>query len=165
MVTEHLRTAQPVLAERLRAAQPHVIGLFRIVFGLLFALHGISSLFGVLGGAEGTHGGSIPVTSWPVGWGSLIQLVCGILLILGLGTRWAALIASGSMAFGYFYVHQPVALWPIENNGESSVLYCWAFLLLIFTGPGAFALDRLLARGKASRSPNLSSSEAPSGTR
>lgn len=52
------------------------------------------------------------------------------------------------MAYAYFTAHQPDALFPIQNRGESSAMYCCAFLLLVFTGPGAFALDRLLpARG------------------
>ena len=55
------------------------------------------------------------------------------------------------MAYAYFKVHQPEALWPIENHGESAALYCWAMFLLIFTGSGAFGLDRLLARRASAR--------------
>ncbi|CAM5514787.1 Putative oxidoreductase OS=Streptomyces griseomycini OX=66895 GN=FHS37_000572 PE=3 SV=1 [Streptomyces griseomycini] len=50
------------------------------------------------------------------------------------------------MAYAYFKVHQPEALWPIENSGEGAALYCWAMFLLVFTGSGAFGLDRLFAR-------------------
>ncbi|MEU0048285.1 DoxX family protein [Streptomyces sp. NPDC006184] len=136
------------MSARLDSAQPYVLGLFRAVIGLLFAVHGAASLFGVLGGAAGT-GGTVDAGTWPGWYAAVIQLVAGGLVLLGLGTRGAALVASGSMAYAYFDVHQRVALWPIQNGGEPSVLFCWAFLLLVFTGSGAFGLDRLLARRTA----------------
>ncbi|MGW0205189.1 DoxX family protein [Streptomyces sp. NPDC003233] len=137
------------MSARLNSAQPYVLGLFRIVVGLLFAVHGAASLLGVLGGAAGTQGGTIPTGTWPGWYAAVIQLVAGGLVLLGLGTRGAALIASGSMAYAYFDVHQQAALWPIQNGGEPSVMFCWAFFLLVFTGSGAFGLDRLVARRPA----------------
>ncbi|MEU7410945.1 DoxX family protein [Streptomyces sp. NPDC042638] len=136
------------MSARLNSAQPYALGAFRIVVGLLFTVHGAASLFGVLGGAAGT-GGTIPAGTWPGWYAAVIQLVAGALVLLGLGTRGAALIASGSMAYAYFDVHQRAALWPIQNGGELSVLFCWAFLLLVFTGSGAFGLDRLVGRRTA----------------
>ena len=47
------------------------------------------------------------------------------------------------MAYAYFYAHQGSALWPIQNGGEASAMFCWAFLLIFFTGPGSWALDRV----------------------
>ncbi|MFI6942991.1 DoxX family protein [Streptomyces sp. NPDC050418] len=130
---------------RLDSAQPYAIALFRIVVGLLFACHGAATLFGVLGGPMG---GSAPeIGTWPSWYAAVIQLVCGGLVLIGLATRPAALLASGSMAYAYFKVHQPEALWPLQNGGESSALFCWAFFLLIFTGSGALGLDRLFSRG------------------
>ncbi|MEU8968836.1 DoxX family protein [Streptomyces monashensis] len=137
------------MSARLNSAQPYVIGLFRVVVGLLFAVHGAASLFGVLGGAAGTQGGTIPSGTWPGWYAAVIQLAAGALVFLGLGTRGAALIASGSMAYAYFDVHQQAALWPIQNGGEPSVLFCWAFFLLVFTGSGAFGLDRLFGKDAA----------------
>ena len=130
---------------RLNSAQPYAIGLFRIVIGLLFACHGAASLFGVLGGASGS-GGTIDAGTWPGWYAAVIQLVGGTLVLLGLGTRAAAFIASGSMAYAYFKVHQPEALWPLQNNGELAALYCWTMFLLIFTGSGALGLDKLIAK-------------------
>ncbi|WP_328317246.1 DoxX family protein [Streptomyces sp. NBC_00388] len=124
-------------------ARPYVLALFRAVVGLLFACHGAASLFGVLGGAQG--GGTVSAGSWPDGYAAVIELVGGVLVLTGLLTRPAAFIASGSMAFAYFHVHQPHTLWPIQNGGEASAMFCWAFLLLVFTGPGALALDAVLA--------------------
>ncbi|MEU6554924.1 DoxX family protein [Streptomyces sp. NPDC046915] len=134
------------MSERLDTAQPYALGLFRMVVGLLFAVHGAASLFGVLGGAMGTDGGTIDAGTWPGWYAAVIQLVCGGLALLGLGTRGAALLASGSMAYAYFDIHQKAALWPIQNGGELAALFSWSFLLLVFTGSGAFGLDRLLAR-------------------
>ncbi|MFF4584215.1 DoxX family protein [Streptomyces sp. NPDC001388] len=139
------------MSARLTTAQPYALGLFRIVVGLLFACHGAASLFGVLGGAVGTDGGTVDAGTWPGWYAAVIQLVCGALVLLGLGTRAAAFLASGSMAYAYFKVHQPNALWPLENGGEASAMFCWAFLLLVFTGSGALGLDRLFARRTAAR--------------
>ncbi|MGR6970148.1 DoxX family protein [Streptomyces cynarae] len=137
------------MTARLNQAQPYALGLFRIVVGLLFACHGAASLFGVLGGAAGTNGGTVPTGTWPLWYAAVIQLVAGALVLVGLGTRGAAFTASGSMAYAYFDVHQSNALWPIQNGGELPVLFCWAFLLLVFTGSGALGLDRLFASRSA----------------
>ncbi|RIV37253.1 DoxX family protein [Micromonospora radicis] len=118
------------------------LSLFRMVIGLLFLCHGLASLFGVFGGSRGT-GEPVPLGQWPGWWAALIQAVCGALVLVGLLTRPAALIASGSMAYAYFVVHQPEALLPLRNHGELSVLFCWSFLLIAVLGPGSWALDNL----------------------
>lgn len=140
--------ANPSLTTRLNHAQPYALSLFRIVVGLLFACHGAASLFGVLGGTG--DGGTIPAGTWPGWYAAVIELVGGTLVLVGLGTRSASFIASGSMAYAYFDVHQPTGLFPLQNSGEGAAMFCWAFLLLVFTGPGALALDRLFgARNRA----------------
>jgi putative oxidoreductase len=115
-----------------------VLGLFRIVVGFLFTFHGTTKLFG-WPNSEG--GGAVPVGTWPYWWAGVIELVVGLLLVAGLFTRLAALLGSGTMAFAYFTVHQPKALLPIDNGGELAALYCFAFLLIAFAGPGALAID------------------------
>ncbi|CAL9410249.1 hypothetical protein SUDANB58_01628 [Streptomyces sp. enrichment culture] len=149
------------MTARLDRAQPYALGLFRVVVGLLFACHGAASLFGVLGGAAGTDGGTVETGDWPNWYAAVIQLVGGTLVLLGLGTRAAAFIASGSMAYAYFKVHQPAALWPMENGGEIPALFCWAFLLLVFTGSGAFGLDRLLTRRAAAQGGPVAERQTP----
>ena len=114
------------------------LGVFRIIVGLLFTLHGTSKLFGWPSSATGT----VPVGTWPFWWAGVIELVVGLLVGLGLFTRLAALIGSGEMAFAYFTQHQPKAFWPIENGGELAVLYCFVLLLIAFTCAGAFAVGR-----------------------
>ena len=144
---------------RLNSAQPYALGLFRIVVGLLFASHGAKTLFGVLGGADG-QGGTVAAGTWPGWYAAVIQLVGGTLVLLGLGTRVAAFVASGSMAYAYFKVHQPEALWPLENGGELAAFFCWAMLLLVFTGSGALGLDQLFSRRQATSADRTATNKA-----
>ena len=123
---------------RLNSYSPAVISLFRVVIGFLFAIHGTMTLFAW---PVDLGMGAAPVGSWPDWWSGLIQLVTGALVLIGLFTRLAAFIASGEMAVAYFWQHQPHGLWPHENHGELAVLYCFAFFLLVFIGPGAYALE------------------------
>lgn len=118
----------------------HALALFRIVVGLLFACHGLQHVFGLF-----TTKPAVPITTWPGGPAGVIELVGGTLIVIGLWTRIAALIASGAMAYAYFVVHQPKGLMPIENSGELAAMYSWTFLLLVFTGSGAWALDKMLS--------------------
>ena len=119
--------------------------LFRIVIGLLFTLHGAGTVLGVVGGNAGS-GQALEVGVWPGWWAGLIQLACGILVMLGLFTRAAAVLASGSMAYAYFVVHQPEALMPTQNGGVTPALYAWAFLAIAVLGPGPWSLDALWRR-------------------
>ncbi|MER6155698.1 DoxX family protein [Streptomyces sp. NPDC001868] len=145
---------------RLNSAQPYALGLFRIVIGLLFVCHGAQKLFGLLGGADG-QGGTVAAGTWPGWYAAVIELVGGSLVILGLGTRAAAFVASGAMAYAYFKVHQPQALWPAENGGESAALYCWAMFLLIFTGSGALGLDQLFAKRQSASADETATNKSP----
>lgn len=121
------------------------LSLFRMVIGLLFLCHGLASLFGLFGGNRGS-GHAVPFGEWPGWWAALIQVACGGLVLAGLFTRVAALLASGSMAYAYFVVHQPDGLLPLRNGGELSALFCWSFLLIAVLGPGTWAVDTLLRR-------------------
>lgn len=116
--------------------------VFRVVFGFLFALHGTVKLLGWPPGA----GRTAEFGAWPSWWAGLIEVVTGALIMSGLFTRAAAFLASGTMAVAYFWRHQADGLLPIQNDGESAVLYCFGFLLLLFTGGGAWALDNLFGR-------------------
>ncbi|MBP2705115.1 DoxX family protein [Microbispora sp. RL4-1S] len=124
-----------------------ILSLFRIVTGLLFVCHGMSSIFGVFGGNRGT-GQSIPFGTWPGWWAALIQLVFGALVLIGLLTRVSALIASGSMAYAYFVVHLPHGFLPLLNGGELAALFCWSFFLIAVLGPGTWALDTVISRAR-----------------
>ncbi|MEU8613654.1 DoxX family protein [Actinoplanes sp. NPDC048791] len=119
--------------------------LFRIVIGLLFLCHGLASVFGVLGGNRGS-GQAIEPGTWPNWYAGVIQLVCGALVLAGLATRPAAILASGSMAYAYFVVHQPEGVLPIQNGGVTPALYAWTFLAIAVLGAGPWSVDALIAR-------------------
>jgi putative oxidoreductase len=125
-----------------------MISVYRVVLGLLFAFHGAASLFGLFGGNRGS-GEAVPMLTWPGWWAALIQFVGGLLVVAGLGTRVAATICSGSMAYAYFVVHQPDGLLPLNNGGELPALFCWSFLLVAIVGPGSYSVDRLLVERRS----------------
>jgi putative oxidoreductase len=139
--------ASPNIDTKLTQFAPVVLSIFRIVFGLLFTLHGTQKL---LGFPTATESGTVPMGTWPYWYAGVIELVLGLLILTGLFTRIAAFIASGEMAYAYFSAHQPTAFWPIDNGGESAVLFCFGFLLLVFVGGGSIALDSVV-RNKAVR--------------
>lgn len=125
--------------------QPVVLSVLRIVTAYLFLLHGTSKFF-----------------AFPVAMGSgapegiyfvagILEIVGGILLILGLFTRPAAFLLSGQMAVAYFMAHAADGnvLFPIANHGESAVLFCFVFLYLAAAGGGAWSLDKLFCKNKA----------------
>jgi putative oxidoreductase len=124
--------------------------LFRIVIGLLFTLHGAATVLGLFGGNQGT-GKAIPMGTWPSWWAGLIQLVCGALVLIGLFTRPAAVLASGSMAYAYFVIHQPHGLYPAQNGGDAPALFCWSFLAIAVLGAGPWSLDAMWRRATESR--------------
>jgi putative oxidoreductase len=109
--------------------------LLRIVSGFLFAFHGAQKLFGMFGGTAQPFG----TLRWTAG---AIELVGGILIMIGLFAAITALIASGEMAFAYFMVHQPQGLLPIQNRGELAALYCFVFLFIAMKGAGIWSLRR-----------------------
>lgn len=149
------------LGRKLELASPAVLSLYRLVIGLLFTCHGASTVLGAFGGPMG---GKPSVGHWPSWWAGLIQLVCGALVFIGIGdagTRIAALLGSGSMAYAYFTVHQKHDLWPIKNGGELSVLFCWSLLLIAIVGPGEWTLSAVLTRARGSASLPASSTPAP----
>ena len=121
---------------------PQIYAVFRIVFGLLFLMHGLQKLAGMFGGIGG---GAVPVTSF-FGLAGLIECVTGTLILTGLFTSAAAFVASGMMAYAYFTVHQPMAPWPIMNMGEPAVMNCFAFLYIATRGSGPWSIDELRLR-------------------
>jgi putative oxidoreductase len=115
---------------------PYAYALMRVMVGLLFLCHGLSKLvhFPV------PPGGAPPLLIYTAG---PIELVCGALIALGLFTRWAAFIASGEMAVGYFTAHFPRGFFPLANGGELAVVYCFVFLFIAAHGPSSWSIDGL----------------------
>jgi putative oxidoreductase len=121
---------------------PRLLSVLRIVTALLYLLHGTQKLFGVPPSARGA---TVELAS-RLGAASVIEIVGGTLILLGLFTRVAAFICSGEMASAYFLVHAPRAALPLQNAGELPVLFCFVFLYFAAVGGGPWSLDALRSR-------------------
>ena len=127
---------------------PYALAALRIATALIFMLHGTQKLFGF----PSAPASGLPPLFSLYGIGGILELVGGLLILLGLFTRPVAFILSGEMAVAYWMFHAPRSLYPVLNGGDASILYCFVFLLLVFTGPGAWSLDSVLAN-RGQRSP------------
>ena len=112
--------------------------ILRIMAGLLFLAHGTQKF---LSFPAGEMAGSGWAFAHPGAYAGLIELVAGTLIVLGLFTRSAAFLASGTMAAAYFIGHAPQNFWPVNNMGDAAILYCFVFLYFVFAGPGPLSVD------------------------
>ena len=116
--------------------------------GLLFLEHGTSKVFGF---PDNSHVFGFTVTTMP-GFSGVLELIGGILLVIGLFTRITAFILSGEMAVAYFGIHmgllmgKTASFYPIINKGEIAALYCFVFLYLAAAGGGPWSVDALRRR-------------------
>ena len=117
---------------------PHDYALFRIVFGFC-SCDRLAEMVGWFGGFGGS-GQPAPIASI-FGIAGINEVLCGLLILLGLATKLAANIGNGEMAAANFYAHQPQGMWPIENQGERAVLFCFAFLYVASRGAGIWSID------------------------
>ena len=122
----------------LRPYSAQLLSLLRIMSGLLLLQHGTAKY---LNFPVGPMNNASPMTM--SGAAGLIELIGGVLIVIGLFTRPAAFIISGITAVAYFYAHAHQGFFPILNRGELTALYCFVFLYLAAAGGGAFSLDRL----------------------
>lgn len=119
---------------------PQLYALLRIVSGLLFAFHGSQKLLGFPGGTPPVELASL------MGLAGIIELVGGLMIAIGLFTSIAAFIASGTMAVAYFMAHAPKGAFPIQNQGEAAVLFCFVFLYIAAQGSGIWSADAAMRR-------------------
>ena len=131
---------------------PVTYALFRIVFGYVFFLFGLQKLFGWFGGQQAE------LMSLQ-GAAGVVETFGGLLVMLGLLTRVAALLSSGEMAVASFYVHvwqvgQPPMgpglpeglLVPQMNRGVDAALFCFAFLYIATRGAGIWSVDQMMGK-------------------
>jgi len=123
------------VAQFMRGYADQTYALMRIVTGFLFLWHGSQKLFSFP--LEAMQGIPAFIT---YGAGS-IELIGGILVMIGLLTRWSAFICSGTMAVAYWMAHGMQALFPIQNGGELAALYCFVFLYIAARGAGIWSVD------------------------
>jgi putative oxidoreductase len=125
---------------------PRILGVLRIVVGLLFLAHGTAKLFGM---PHIAMFDDLQLFSLS-GLAGVLELVGGLMIVLGLFTRPVAFVLSGFMAVAYFMAHAPKAFLPILNGGELAVLYCFVFLFFVVAGAGAFSIDGALGKPRTS---------------
>lgn len=129
------------MASFMAAHADKTYALMRIVVGFLFLWHGSSKVLGFPGGVPE---GLPEFVRWVAG---PIELVGGLLVMIGLLTRWAAFLCSGTMAAAYWMAHGLKAVLPVENGGELAVLYCFAFLYISAQGAGIWSVEGPQSRG------------------
>ena len=127
--------------DRFTAYQPQLLSVLRIVTGLLFVSHGTAKVLG-FPAMEGLPepGLSLAGLSGP------LELILGVLFLLGLFTRPVAFLASGFCAVGYWAVHGMQSPFPLVNGGETVALYCFVFLYFVATGPGPWSVDAAMRK-------------------
>lgn len=124
----------------MRPFESQAYALLRIVAGLLFLWHGTQKLFAFPIAPP-------PVPTFVIYIAGPIELIGGLLVMIGLFAGWAAFLCSGLMAAAYWMVHGLQALFPIQNGGELAVLYCFVFLYIAARGSGIWSVDA--ARGES----------------
>lgn len=116
-----------------------LLSVLRIVSAFMFMLHGTEKW---LSFPEPRPNPTVLLSE--SGFAGVLELVGGLLLMLGIFTRPVAFVLSGLMAFAYFLAHAPAGFWPIVNRGELAALYCFVFLYLAAAGGGPWSLDHWL---------------------
>lgn len=119
--------------------QPRVLSVLRVITAFLFMAHGTQKMFGFPADAR------MPFELFSLmGLAGVLEVFGGLLILIGLFTRPVAFLLSGQMAAAYFMAHAPNNFWPLNNGGESAVLYSFIFLYFVFAGGGTWSLDRLI---------------------
>ena len=116
--------------------ETQIYAILRIIAGFLFLWHGSQKLF-----SFPPVGVDMPL--FIVIAAGPIEFIGGLLIMLGLWTRWAAFITSGQMAVAYWMAHGAHALLPVVNQGEMAMLYCFLFLFISAKGSGVFSIDHV----------------------
>jgi putative oxidoreductase len=123
-----------LLYTNLAKASPHILSLLRIVTALLFIEHGLQKYFGFPSAG--------PPMNTLLYVQAAIEVIGGVLLLVGAFTRPVAFILAGDMAVAYFMAHFPRSFFPAMNSGDAAVLFCFVFFYLFFAGGGAWSVDR-----------------------
>ena len=121
--------------DRLSIYSPQALGVLRIMTALLFIAHGTQKLFGFPVPAMGPTEGLMLI-------GGLLEVFGGLAVLVGFFTRPVSFVLSGMMAVGYFMFHFPASFFPQANGGDGAVLFCFIFLYFVFSGPGAWSVNK-----------------------
>jgi putative oxidoreductase len=119
----------------LEKRRPYILIVLRIVVALLFLEHGLQKYFGFPSAGP-------PMRPLLYVQGA-IEIVGGILLLVGAYTRVVAFVLAGDMAVAYFMAHLPRSFFPAMNGGDAAVLFCFVFFYILFSGGGPWSVDRV----------------------
>ncbi|MFB6341122.1 DoxX family protein [Saccharicrinis sp. FJH62] len=134
------------LTDKWTSWSPFILGLLRIVAAIMFMMAGAMKLFAFPAGMP-PNGETVELLS-QMGIGGILEFFGGLLLLLGLYTRPVAFILAGEMAVAYFQFHAPQGFWPVMNNGQTAILYCFIWLYISAAGAGSFSIDALRKNAK-----------------
>ena len=123
---------------------PYLQSVLRIVVAFLFVAHGSQKFFGFPAVEVRT---GVPLMSL-LGLASMLEMLGGTLMFLGLLTRPVAFVLAGEMAVAYFTSHAPRGFWPLVNRGEPAVFFCFTWLYFAAAGAGPWSLDALRERSR-----------------
>lgn len=122
--------------DRLSAWRPQALAALRIMTTLLLIEHGTQKFF------------NFPPAGQPfgdlmnlIGLAGVLEVIGGLLILVGLFTRPVAFVLCGFTAVAYFMAHAPQSFFPVNNRGDAAILFCFVFLYMTVAGPGALALD------------------------
>jgi putative oxidoreductase len=117
----------------------HTYAMLRIGSGALFTFHGVQKIFGVMTEYQ-------PAVGTQLWFGGMIELICGVMIVIGFKSRWAAFLSSGTMAVAYIQYHWSFqfdsAFFPAVNGGDAAILYSLIFLYIACRGAGKWSLDK-----------------------
>ncbi len=125
------------MLDNLSRYQPQALAVLRIMTALLFIEHGTQKLIGFPPSMEGGAGALEGLTLVT----AILEAFGGFLILIGFLTRPVAFILSGFMAVAYFMAHAPQNFFPVNNMGDTAILYCFIYLYLFVAGPGAWSVD------------------------
>ena len=121
--------------------QPQLLALLRVVTGAMFLEHGTSKMLHfpineMWSGMYSQMGIMTTVTG-------VLEMIGGILIVIGLFTRITAFILSGFMAVAFWMIHFGMSgsIFPMINQGEAAVFFCFVFLFFAAAGAGPYSVD------------------------
>jgi putative oxidoreductase len=126
-----------------------LLSVARVIVGLLFLQHGAEKLWGFAGARIDHNFGTLR------GFAGPLEVIGGVLIVLGLGTRTTAFVLCGEMAVAYFRSWAPRGFFPIQNGGEEAVLFCYLYLWLVTAGAGPWSLDRWIEKNRQNQTRAL----------
>lgn len=129
------------MSDTLSRQMPLALAALRIMSALLFIEHGTQKLVGF---PASDRVGELSGLMLAAG---LLETFGGLLILIGLFTRVTGFVLSGMMAVAYFMAHAPHSFFPANNGGDAAILFCFVFLFLVFSGPGALSVDGVRKAG------------------